>query len=142
MIIVETEINAPVEVVWKLWTTPDDIIQWNNASVDWCTTRAANELKTGGKFSYRMEAKDGSFGFDFEGTYTKIILNHLISYILGDERNVNLIFSTNQGNTRIVEEFEAENTNPVDLQKHGWQSILNNFKSYVETSLKSEKQNK
>ena len=142
MILVETEIKAAVEVVWKFWTTPDDIIQWNSASADWCTTRATNDMKAGGKFSYRMEAKDGSFGFDFEGTYTKIALNQQICYVLGDDRNVNIIFSTNQGNTRIVEEFEAENTHPVDHQKFGWQSILNNFKSYVETSLKSENQNK
>ena len=76
IITVETEINAPLEAVWKCWTTPEDIVTWNNASDDWCTTRATNDLKAGGKFSYRMESKDGSFGFDFEGTYTQITIHH------------------------------------------------------------------
>ena len=142
IITVETEINAPLEAVWKCWTTPEDIVTWNNASDDWCTTRATNDLKAGGKFSYRMESKDGSFGFDFEGTYTQITIHHQITYVLGDERKVDLVFTSIQNKTLITEEFEAEHTHPADHQKFGWQSILNNFKSYVETSLKSEKQNK
>jgi len=139
IITVETEINAPLEAVWKCWTTPEDIVKWNNASDDWCTTHATNDLKAGGKFSYRMEAKDGSFGFDFEGCYTKVALNHQISFVLEDERSVNLVFTAIQDKTSISEEFETEHTHPADQQKFGWQSILNNFKSYVETSLKSEK---
>ena len=139
IITVETEINAPLEAVWKCWTTPEDIVKWNNASDDWCTTHATNDLKAGGKFSYRMEAKDGSFGFDLEGTYTQVAIHHQIRYVHEDERKVELVFTSIQNKTLITEEFEAENTHPADLQKFGWQSILNNFKSYVETSLKSEK---
>ena len=129
---VETEIKAPVETVWKFWTTPDDIVMWNNASEDWCTTSATNDLKVGGKFNYRMEAKDRSMGFDYEGTYQKVVINHQIEYITADARNVNIVFTAEDNRTKISEVFEAENFHSIDQQRDGWQAILDNFKKYVE----------
>lgn len=132
-ITVETTVNVPVEKAWKVWTTPDDIVHWNNASDDWHTPKAENDVRVGGKFNCRMEAKDGSFGFDFWGVYDEVKPNELIAYTLGDDRKVSVIFKGNGNETRIVETFEAENTNPIDMQKGGWQAILNNFKKYAET---------
>ena len=133
-ITVHAVINAQVEKVWKDWTNPNAIIKWNNASDDWHTTRAENDLRVGGKFNSRMEAKDGSVGFDFYGVYDKVKTNELIEYTLGDDRKVKIIF-TKQGNaTHIVESFEAENTNSIEMQKGGWQAILDNFKKYVEST--------
>ena len=131
IITVQTIVNAPIEVVWKIWTTPEDIIKWNSASDDWHTPRAENDLKDGGVFNYRMEAKDGSMGFDFEGVYEKVIVNKQINYILGDGRKVNVIFSSTDDKTHIIEAFEAESINSVELQRNGWQAILNNFKKHV-----------
>ena len=133
VITVKAGINAPLEFVWKCWTSPGDIIHWNNASEDWHTPRAENDLRTGGKFNSRMEAKDGSFGFDFWGEYTKIIPYKLIEYTLGDDRKVKIVFSVADNETFVVETFEAESTNPVEMQRNGRQSILNNFKKYVES---------
>jgi len=133
LITVETIVQAPVARVWKFWTNPEDIFHWNNASADWHTTRAENDLRPGGKFLSRMEAKDGSFGFDFWGEYTKIIPYKLIEYTLGDDRKVKIVFSVADNETFVVETFEAESTNPVEMQRNGWQSILNNFKKYVES---------
>jgi uncharacterized protein YndB with AHSA1/START domain len=133
-ITVEAVINAPVEQVWKNWTSPEDIVRWNNASDDWHTTEAVNDLRVGGKFSARMEAKNGSFGFDFYGVYDMVKTNELIEYTLGDDRKVKIIF-TKQGNTTQIDEtFEAENTNSIELQKGGWQAILDNFKKYTEST--------
>jgi len=132
-ITVGANVEAPVGLVWKLWTHPDDVLHWNAASADWHTTKAENDLKEGGAFSYRMEARDGSFGFDFSGVYDKIITNELIEYTLGDNRKVRIIFSSSTGQTMIAETFEAETTHPVELQQAGWQAILNNFKLYAET---------
>jgi uncharacterized protein YndB with AHSA1/START domain len=135
LITVETVINAPINSVWKKWTNPDDIVKWNNASDDWHTTRAENDLKVGGKFLSRMEAKDGSMGFDFSGTYNTIKPNEIIEYTADDNRKVKVHFFDGDDKTTIIEVFEAENENPIEMQKLGWQSILNNFKKYTESKL-------
>ena len=131
-ITVEATIQAPVEKVWKLWTEPEHIIRWNNASDDWHTPSGTNDLRAGGTFSFRMEAKDGSFGFDFGGVYDEVVENKLIAYTLGDGRKVEIIFTSGGDQTTVTETFEAEQVNSVDLQKTGWQAILNNFKKYTE----------
>jgi uncharacterized protein YndB with AHSA1/START domain len=131
-ITIEATVNATIETVWSKWTNPNDIINWNSASDDWHTTKAENDLVVGGKFSYRMEAKDGSFGFDFWGIYTNIIFNELIEYTMGDERKAKVIFAFENGQTIITTFFEAEDENPKEMQQFGWQSILNNFKKYAE----------
>ena len=135
-ITVEVLVAAPVATVWKIWTTPEEIVKWNNASDDWHTPYAENDLKPGGKFLSRMEAKDGSFGFDFYGIYDKIIPERLIEYTLGDERKVQITFNEAGKNTRVVEIFEAESENTIELQQFGWQAILNNFKKVAESGLK------
>ena len=135
LITVETTVNAPVEKVWKTWTSSEHITKWNNASDDWHTPRAENDLKIGGVFTSRMEAKDGSMGFDFGGIYTDVKTNELIAYTLGDDRKVSITFSSSGNTTKIVESFEAESTNSIELQKNGWQAILNNFKKYTESEL-------
>jgi len=133
-ITVETTVNAPVAKVWQIWTTPEDIIQWNNASDDWHTPRAENDLTIDGKFNFGMEAKDGSAGFDFIGTYTEIDENSLIAYTIADGRKVNIRFLANGDETRITQSFEAENENSVELQQMGGQAILDNFKKYAEAN--------
>ncbi len=133
LITLEVHIKSPVEKVWESWTTPKHIMKWNNASEDWHTPKAENDLRVGGKFLYRMEAKDGSFGFDFCGVYEEVKTHQVIAYEMGDERKVKIIF-TKKGNEIFVSEtFEAEATNPIEMQKQGWQSILNNFKKYTES---------
>jgi len=132
IILVQTKIDAPLDLVWKLWTSPEDIVKWNNASEDWNTPRAVNDLRTGGKFNYRMEAVNGSEGFDFEGIYDKVILKERIDYTLADRRKVSIAFSRTNGKTRIIETFEPEKINSIKLQHDGWQSILDNFKRYAE----------
>ncbi len=131
-ITVEIEINVPAEKVWQYWRKPEHVMKWNYASEDWQTTQAENDLRVGGRFLSRMEAKNGSFGFDFEGTYDSIILYKLIAYTLGDGRKVRVTFIKDGNSTRIIENFETENANPVELQGGGWQSILNNFRKYTE----------
>ena len=133
-IIIETTVKAPVSKVWEYWTKPEHIIKWNNASDDWHTTKAESDLREGGKFSSRMEAKDGSFGFDFGGVYDKLKENELIEYTIGDGRKVKITFSNNGTETKVVETFEAENTNSIEMQKGGWQAILDNFRKYTETN--------
>jgi uncharacterized protein YndB with AHSA1/START domain len=133
-ITVETLVNAPVEKVWEFWTKPEHITKWNAASDDWHTTRAENNLRIGGKFLSRMEAKDGSFGFDFEGIYTDVITHEKISYTLLDDRKVTITFTQTKNGVQIIETFEAETENTLELQKLGWQAILNNFKKYVENN--------
>jgi uncharacterized protein YndB with AHSA1/START domain len=125
-------INAPVEKVWKCWTSPEDIVRWNQASDDWHTTRASNDLRPGGRFNSRMEAKDGSMGFDFWGIYDHVVLHKQIDYTMGDGRKVTIAFSAQNGQTKIVETFETEDTNSVELQQTGWQAILDAFKDYTE----------
>lgn len=132
-ITVQQVVNAPLQKVWDYFTKPEHITQWNKASDDWYTPRVENDLRTGGGFMYRMEARDGSFGFDFAGTYDVVTPQKAIEYTLGDGRKVQLQFSTEDSGTKVVEQFEAENTNPVDMQQTGWQAILDNFKSYVES---------
>ena len=133
LITVENTVNAGVEKVWECFTKPEHVVNWNNASEDWFTPRAENDLRVGGNFVYRMEAKDGSFGFDFGGTYDKIKNNELIEYTIGDGRKVTVnFFSEEKNKTRVVERFEAENMNSIEMQKAGWQAILDNFKKYTE----------
>ncbi|UII34656.1 SRPBCC family protein [Fulvivirga ulvae] len=131
-ITVEASISAPAEKVWKLWTTPEDIIQWNSPSEDWHTPSATNDLRVGGKFTSRMEAKDGSMGFDFAGIYDEVKTNELIRYTLEDDRKVSVLFKEENGKTQVTTTFEAEGENPIEMQRDGWQAILDNFKKYVE----------
>jgi uncharacterized protein YndB with AHSA1/START domain len=130
---IDTKINAPIDKVWECWTKPEHITQWNNASDDWHTPHAENELRVGGKFLARMEAKDGSVGFDFSGKYTSVIPQELIEYELDDGRNVKVEFhKVGTTSVHITETFDAEEINSLELQKNGWQSILDNFKKYTE----------
>ncbi|MFN2438133.1 MAG: SRPBCC family protein [Chitinophagaceae bacterium] len=131
-ITVENTVKAPVEKVWKFWTEPEHIKKWNNASDDWHTPHAENDLRVGGKFVARMEAKDGSFGFDFGGIYDEVTPNKSIAYTLGDGRKVNISFTGRGNETKVVETFDPENTNSMEMQKTGWQAILDNFKKYTE----------
>ena len=132
-ITVEVTVNAPVEKVWRSWNEPQHIKNWCAASEDWHAPKAENDLRTGGTFSTRMEAKDGSFGFDFGGVYDNVKKNELIEYTMGDGRNVKVIFSPSGDQTKIVETFDAEATNSVEMQRGGWQAILDNFKKYTES---------
>ena len=131
-ITIEAIVHAPIVKIWQYWSEPKHIIKWNNASDDWHTPQAQNNLKVGGIFNYRMEAKDGSLGFDFGGTYDEVQMNKRIAYTIGDGRKVQITFAANGNQTKIIETFEAETAHPVDLQKNGWQAILNNFKKYAE----------
>jgi uncharacterized protein YndB with AHSA1/START domain len=131
-ITVETIVNAPVEKVWESWTRPEHIIKWNNASEDWHTPHAENDLRPGGPFSIRMEAKDGTMGFDFEGTYDTVSQHKNIAYTLGDGRKVNVDFEPEGNRTRVLESFEVESMNSPEMQRQGWQAILDNFKKYTE----------
>ena len=133
-ITVETTVNAPIEKVWSYFTQPQHVKNWNNASDDWHTPRAENNLQVGGNFVYRMEAKDGSFGFDFGGTYDAVNENECLEYTIGDGRKVKISFIPQGTSTKVVETFEAETTNSVELQRTGWQSILDNFKKYTEAN--------
>jgi uncharacterized protein YndB with AHSA1/START domain len=134
IISVQAKINASIETIWKCWTTPEDIFKWNNASDDWHTTRAENDLRVGGKFNYRMEAKDGSFGFDFEGIYEIVSINKQIEYTLGDGRKVKVVFTKVDNKTEVIETFEGESVNSIEMQRGGWQAILDNFKKYAEAN--------
>lgn len=130
-ITVETAVAAPIEEIWRAYTTPEDIKQWNAASDDWHTTKSTVDLREGGAFTSRMEAKDGSFGFDFAGTYTKIVPNKLIEYSFGDRTGaVEFVTGANGITVRVT--FDAESENPVEQQRQGWQAILNNFAKHVE----------
>lgn len=131
---IQTSVNAPVEKVWEYWSKPGHITQWNSASDDWHTPRAENDLRVGGSFSSRMEAKDGSFGFDFGGVYDAVRKNEYIEYTLGDNRNVKINFDARGNSTNMVIDFEAEGTNPVEMQRGGWQAILDSFKRYTENN--------
>ena len=133
-ITVESTVKASVQKVWKLWTEPSHIKNWNNASDDWHTPAAENDLKVGGKFNVRMEAKDGSFGFDFGGAYDEVKLNQTIAYTIGDGRKVKVAFAEKRNETKVTETFEPENENSLDLQRNGWQTILDNFKKYAESN--------
>lgn len=128
-------VDAPIEKVWSYWNEPQHIIKWNHASDDWHTTYSENNLRVGGNFLSRMEAKDGSFGFDFSAIYDDVKLHKFIAYTLGDGRRVEITFISEENQTKITEIFEAEETNSIELQQQGWQAILNNFKNYAEGNL-------
>lgn len=131
-ITISTSINAPIEKVWEVWNDPNHIENWNAASDDWHTTSAKNDLRKGGKISSRMEAKDGSAGFDFEGIYDEVIPKGHLAYTLTDGRKVSVTFKANGKTTVVEESFEAESENSREMQRQGWQAILDNFKKYVE----------
>lgn len=133
-ITVEATVQAPVEKVWSFYTSPEHIMQWNNASPDWHTPHAETDLRPGGKFLSRMEAKDGSFGFDFWGIYDDVKTNELIAYTMGDNRKARIVFEGSDHSTIVTVTFEAETENTIELQKGGWQSILDNFKKYTEAN--------
>jgi len=130
---IETEVQAPLATVWEAWVTPEDITSWNFPIDEWCCPRAEIDLQVGGKFNYRMEAKDGSVGFDFEGSFTKVEPRDSIHLVLEDDRVVTVEFIEKANGVRVVETFCAENENSPEQQKQGWQSILNNFKKHVES---------
>lgn len=130
---VEALIDAPVEKVWKYYTEPEHITQWNFAADDWQCPRAENDLKVGGKYSARMEAKDGSFGFDFEGIYDEVVDQKKIALSMGDRQSITE-FAEEDGKTKVTTTFDAESTNDIEMQRFGWQAILNNFKKHVETA--------
>lgn len=130
---VSATIDAGIEKVWKYWTEPRHITNWNTATDEWHTPKAENDLKEGGRFVYRMEAKDGSFGFDFGGEYTEIREQELLAYKLDDGRKAKVSFEEKDEKVTLTEEFEVEDQNPVEMQKEGWQAILSNFKKYTES---------
>ena len=132
MITVKTTVTTSIEKAWDFWTNPKHITKWNNASDDWHCPKATNDLKTGGKFNFTMAAKDNSMSFYFEGTYTNIIEFKLIEYTIVDGRKVKISFEETQNGIEIIESFEPETMNPEDLQRQGWQSIIDNFKKYAE----------
>ena len=132
-ITVEAIVKAPVERVWAAYTNPEDIKQWNTASDDWHTTQSTVDLRVGGGFTSRMEAKDGSFGFDFAGTYTKIVPNEYIAYAFGD-RNGTVEFLEDAEGVKLRVTFDAESQHPLEQQRQGWQAILNNFARHVEAA--------
>ena len=131
-ITVSVKVEAPLAKVWDTWTKPQHIVNWNAASADWHTPHAINPLKEGEKFIWRMEARDGSFGFDFEGLFTSIAPLKHIAYTLTDNRKVIVTFESMGNATLVTEKFETEDDNPAELQRQGWQAILNNFKQYTE----------
>jgi uncharacterized protein YndB with AHSA1/START domain len=131
-ITITTKVDAPMDAVWSAWNSPEDIVQWNFAQEDWHTTRSEVNLREGGRFSSRMEAKDGSMGFDFEGTYERIVEHQLIESRLGD-RGLVVEFVQEPDGVMVTQTFDAEDVHDVELQRQGWQAILNNFKRYVES---------
>jgi len=132
-ITIETNVKAPIEKVWDTWNNPKHVVNWNHASEDWFSPQASNDFKVGGKFVYRMEARDGSFGFDFSGTYVDIQDNKLVVTRLDDDRLVSTEFIPENDSIKVVETFEAEGENSVELQREGWLAILTNFKNYAES---------
>jgi uncharacterized protein YndB with AHSA1/START domain len=132
MITVETAVQAPIDKVWECWTKPEHIVQWNHASDDWESPAAENDLQEGGRFKYNMAAKDGSASFDFEGTYVSVNDQAFISYTMDDGRKVTVSFETVDGGTKVSESFDPEKENPEEMQRAGWQAILDNFKAYAE----------
>ncbi|MGR3810750.1 SRPBCC family protein [Jiulongibacter sp. NS-SX5] len=129
---IEAEVKAPVAKVWEYWNGPEHIVNWNFASDDWCCPSASVDLKPGGKYSARMEAKDGSFGFDFNTVYDEVLVNERIQYTMEDGRVAVTTFEANGDQTKVTTLFDPEQENPVEMQQQGWQAILNNFKKYSE----------
>lgn len=133
-ITIQTRVEASPEEVWSAWTSPADVNLWNAASDDWHNPRSTNDLRVGGRFSYRMEAKDGSMGFDFEGTYTKVVPLERIEYVLGDGRAVSVTFEPADRGVTVSETFDAEDSTGAEMQRQGWQCILDRFRRHVESS--------
>ncbi len=133
-ITIQATVNAPLEKVWEMYTKPEYVTQWNHASDDWHSPRAENDLRPGGKFTYRMEAKDGSFGFDFSGIYDEVEEHKLITYSMEDGRKVSTQFKGDGATSEVIVTFDAETENPEEMQRQGWQAILNNFKKLVEAA--------
>jgi uncharacterized protein YndB with AHSA1/START domain len=133
-ITVESTIQAPLDRVWELWTSPGHITKWNSASDDWHTPLAENDLRVGGTFKSRMESRDGSQGFEFGGVYDEVELKQRIAYTMGDGRKVHISFSEAENGTHVSETFEAEESNSIDMQRGGWQAILDNFRKYAESN--------
>jgi uncharacterized protein YndB with AHSA1/START domain len=133
-ITIETTINANVDKVWSYWTEPKHITKWCQASDDWHAPHAENDLRVNGNFKTTMAAKDGSMSFDFGGVYTKVETNRALDYTIGDGRKVDITFTSQGNQTKVVERFEAESTHPVEMQRGGWQAILDNFKKYTEAN--------
>ena len=133
-ITVSTVVNAPVARAWQAFTQPEHITRWNFAAPEWCCPSARNDLRVGGEFSSRMEARDGSVGFDFTGVYTDVSPLEHLGYVLGDERRVTVSFEAiSSEQTRVTQVFDSETLNPEELQRGGWQAILGNYKQHVET---------
>lgn len=131
---VETTINAKKNKVWDYYTQPEHITQWNFAADSWQCPKATNDLRKGGKYFARMEAKDGSFGFDFEAIYDEVIDQQKITYTLADGRQATTTFENSGDGTKVITVFDAEGTNPIEMQQQGWQAILNNFKKHTESN--------
>jgi uncharacterized protein YndB with AHSA1/START domain len=131
---ISATVNAPVEKTWDYFFNALHIVKWNSPSEDWHTPSASGDLRPGGKFTSRMEAKDGSMGFDFGGVYDEVIPHEFVSYTMGDGRKVNIRFTATEEGTSIVENFDPEDMNPVEFQQAGWQAILNSFKTYTENN--------
>src|SRR5690606_25055901 len=131
-ITVTTTIAAPIQRVWQAYTTPADITRWNFASDDWCCPSAEADLKVGGQYKARMEAKDGSFGFDFEAVYEELAPNKALTLAMSDGRKARTTFEATGDGTKVATTFDAETENSIEMQRDGWQAILNNFRSYVE----------
>jgi uncharacterized protein YndB with AHSA1/START domain len=133
MITVQSKISAPIETVWECWTNPEHITKWNNASDDWHTPYAENDLRTGGRFKSTMASKDGTMSFDFEGEYTLVEQNETIKYVMADGRKVEISFKETPVGVDVIESFDPETENSEEMQRGGWQAILNNFKKHVES---------
>ncbi len=133
-ITVETTVSANTKKVWDYWNKPEHITKWNFAADDWHCPKVENDLRVGGKLKSRMEAKDRSFGFDFEATYDEVVDQKKIAYTMADDRKATTDFENLDGKTKVTTTFDAENENPVEMQKGGWQAILNNFKKYIESN--------
>ena len=132
VISIQTSIHAPLAKVWERYTQPEFVMQWNHASDDWTCPKAENDLRVGGKFNYRMEAKDGSVGFDFTGTYTEVAPQSAIAYVMDDGRKAEVRFSEKGEETEVNVAFDPENENPIEMQRQGWQAILDHFKNCAE----------
>lgn len=133
-ITITTHVNEPVAHVWKIWTEPAHIMQWNAASDDWHCPKAGNDLRVGGAFSSTMAARDGSFSFDFEGVYDDVQPHKRIAYTMSDGRTCEILFEERDGGTLVTESFDAETQNPVEMQRAGWQAILDRFKAHAEAN--------
>jgi uncharacterized protein YndB with AHSA1/START domain len=131
-ITITTEIAAPIDTVWNCWNTPEHIMQWNAAHESWHCPASKIDLRPGGEYHTTMAARDGSMSFDFWGTYDEVQAPTFVSSTLGDGRKMSVRFDALEEGTRVTETFDPENQNPIDMQRAGWQSILDNFKRYVE----------